>query len=340
MSVDDAFRKLMETGVARQGAPVPVAPALAPSGGALPGAGGGTAVMAASEDAAESEPDKASGAEPLDLSRIRHVPRLAPPLIDSRSQIAEEYRILRTRLQALQLEKPSILLTSCHHREGKTSTALNLALSLAGHPERKILLAGLDLRRPSLSKILNLSKREHDVVSAVRGQCTVEEAICYSEADNLYVLPARREYANGSDYLETAAFRDLLERLHASFDLVIIDSCPCLSTSDAAILGPLVGGVVMVVKCLQTQRESIQYAIDGLQEVGSTMVGVVLTFVKYFLPRYLYRYQYYAGHYYADGYGYGGEEYAANGENGVRDTESVVAPEVPLPAPPVEPAQE
>ncbi len=296
MSVDDAFRKLMKTDAFQSiRAEVPAATAteapeeevLAPSGGEAP----------REEAPPVPEPEPEAAVPPLELSRIPTVPRFAHHPVDPRSQIAEEYRILRTRLQSLELPKPSVLLTSCHHNEGKTSTALNLALMMARRRGRKILLVDMDLRRPRLRRMLGLPLAEADVVSVLRGQCEPEAALIYSEEDNLYFLGAKREYASGTDYLEEQTTRNLIERLHASFDFVVIDSCPCLSTSDPSILGPYLGGAIMVIRSLRTQRESILHAITGLQEVGVSVIGIVMTFMRYLLPRYLYRYQYYQGYY-------------------------------------------
>lgn len=318
MSVDDAFRKLMQGG-AFQSAGNDAESSVPPASAQSPSAAGQTAAHAAAPaSGVQSASATAEGpaapleepqAEPLDLSRVRTHTRFAHHPVDSRSQIAEEYRILRTRLMALDLPKPSIQLTSCHHNEGKTRTALNLAMTLARRTSRKILLVDFDLRRPRLHRLLGLPKRDVDVVSVLRGRCAPEDAMCYSEEDNLYVLAAGREYSNGTDFLETRMARGLIDRLHATFDMIVFDTCPCLSTSDPAIIGPNVGGTLMVVRCLQTQRESVSHAINSLQEVGVPVVGVVLTFMRYFIPRYLYRYQYYHGQYYATSYGYGGRAY-------------------------------
>lgn len=308
MSVDDAFRQLMQQESA--GAPPP--PASLPPPAPAPQSSPATVDSMASatvEAPAAPLPTRARipDAKPLDLSKIPVMKRFGHDPVDSRSQVAEEYRILRTRLQSLDLDRPSMLLTSCHHDEGKSSTALNLSLSMAKRRSRKILLVDMDLRRPRIDKMLGLPRMEYDIVSVLRGYCEPEEAMVYSEEEHLYVLPACRQYSNGTDFLETADARNLIERLHATFDFVVIDSCPCLSTSDPAIIGPYVGGVAMVIRCLRTQRESITHAINSLEEVGVPVVGVILTYLKYFLPRYLYRYQYYHGQYYAS-YAYGDRE--------------------------------
>jgi len=313
MSVDEAFRKLMQTDALRgvtlkREAPAPQAP---------------VEVAVPDPMAAATPPVPVEKSVPLvDLARACRVPRFAHHPIDSRSQIAEEYRILRTRLMALELPRPSVLITSCHHNEGKTNTALNLALCMAKRKNSKILLVDFDLRRPRLHRMLGLPQRDVDIVSILRRQCEPEEAMLYSEEDNLYVLAARRGYASGTDLLETKATRELMDRLHATFDFVIVDSCPSLSTSDPAILGPYVGGAMVIVRCLQTQRESIQHAISGLQNLGVNVIGVVLTFMRYFIPRYLYRYQYYHGYGYYHSYGASGNEAADNGPVAPSDHEA------------------
>jgi len=315
MSVDEAFRKLI------QGPGAPAIPRATPAVAATPAPGTAapqvcapapvppapvspapvlTAPVAPVASAAPVPPVEAPPPEePYDLSRVQRVPRFAyQPEFGERSQVAEEYRILRTRIQSLTLPRPSLLLTSCHHNEGKTNTSLFLALSMARRRGARILLVDFDLRRPRLHKLLGLPQRKEDVGAVVRGTAEPESAMLYSEEDNLYVLCANGPRHGSTDYLESKGTRKLIARLHASFDFVVFDSCPCLSTSDAAVVGPFVGGVVMVVRCLKTQRESVEHAVNTLQDVGVSVVGTVLTFIKYFLPPYLFRYQYYHGYYY------------------------------------------
>ena len=174
MSVDEAFKKLMHGSKSASASPKPVTQpaASAPVGVAAPAAVTAVAEAPQPEDVqvvaeATPEPPKPTY-PPLDLSRIRQAKRFAHHPIDSRSQIAEEYRLLRTRIQAMKLSPASILLTSCHHNEGKTSTALNLAMCMGRHRGSKILLVDFDLRRPRLHKMLGLAKQDHDVVSVLR----------------------------------------------------------------------------------------------------------------------------------------------------------------------------
>jgi capsular exopolysaccharide synthesis family protein len=314
MSVDDAFRRLMEEGAV---GPAPAAPRAARAESAPTAAATAEALAEypSSSSAMEAPPPAPEGAvEPLDLSRVQRLARLAYAPIDPNSQVAEEYRILRTRMQALAIDTPSVLLTSCHHAEGKTHTAMHLALAMARRRGSRILLLDLDLRRPRLHRMMGLPRRETDIVSVLRGKCDPEEAMLYSGEDNLYVLCARREYSSGTDYLDTAQTEALFARFHQTFDFVLVDSSPCLSTSDPGILGQFVGGMVLVVRCQETQRESIQHAISTMRELGVETVGVILTHMRFFLPHYLYRYHYYKGYYDYGGYVYNGHAEPPPGE--------------------------
>lgn len=219
--------------------------------------------------------------------------------VNERSQIAEEFRILRARLAQYKFppKKPSIMLTSCHHGEGKTSTGLNLSLFLAKSPKKKILLIDCDLRRPRVDFQLGI-KTEYDIADVITGKVTLEQAIVYSQEHNLYALTAKKDYANASELLESEEMRNMIDRVHRLFDFVVFDTCPILSTADPTIIGPKVGGVLLIIQTRKTQRESIYHASDLLKDAGANLLGAVLTYVKFDMPKYFYRYQYYHSYYY------------------------------------------
>jgi capsular exopolysaccharide synthesis family protein len=226
--------------------------------------------------------------------------------IDNRSQVSEEYRILRTRLEIVNPKRNSIMLTSCRHGEGKSSTSMNLSLYTAKRKNQKVLLIDLDLRRPKLAKLFRI-KQDPDFVDHVRGKCELEETIRYSEEDNLYLMVTRREYSNATEILESSVMQEMIERLHATFDFIVVDTCPCLSTADPMVIGKRFGGALMVVRTRQTQRESLEHAVLALKEHNIPTLGIVLTFMKYFIPKYFYRYQYYHDSYYYYNY-YAGKD--------------------------------
>lgn len=289
MNLDDAFRKLMnKPNKAEKDSPVD----------------GNLSAQIRKEKAevnqvVEEEPvaEQKKKYAPIGFEKVVIKEKLAYSMVEERSQVAEEYRILRTRLQIINPIRNSVMFTSCRHGEGKSSTSMNLSLFLAKKKDSKILLIDLDLRRSRIAKLFNL-KAEVDLVDVARGRNSIEEAIIYSKKDNLYVMPVRRDYSNATEILESESMKDIIEQVHENFDFIIIDTCPCLSTADPTIIGRMVGGAVMVVRSRQTQRESLEHAILALQEHNIPTLGLVLTFMKYFIPRYFYRYQYYHDTYY------------------------------------------
>ena len=234
------------------------------------------------------------------LNKIKQISTFQNAPVNDRSQVAEEFRILRTNIQTIKLpeSKKSIMLTSCHHSEGKTTTAVNLALFMAKNLNKRVLLIDCDLRRPKIAKQLRI-KPKVDIVDVIKG-ADIKEALIYSREQNLTVLLAKRQYSNASEIIEMDSFKDIVEMAHREFDFVIVDTCPVLCAADPNILGRHFGGAVLVIKSRQTQRETINSAAETLEESEIPILGVVLTFIKLILPKQLYRYQYYRGYYYYD----------------------------------------
>ncbi|MFH0912040.1 MAG: CpsD/CapB family tyrosine-protein kinase, partial [Planctomycetota bacterium] len=251
---------------------------------------------------AAKAPAPAAKAGEIDFQRIARLDAFDYVSVERRSQIAEEYRILRTRLQIVKPRRNSVILTSCRHGEGKTSTAANLALVMAQRRNQRILLIDLDLRRPQIGKYFNILP-PHDFVDVIRGRASIEDALVYSERENLHVMVARRQYSNATELLEASTRHPIFDTLHAHFDYLVIDTCPCLSTADPMVVGPVCGGALMVVRMRQTQRESIAHAVNILKEQNVPTLGFVLTFMTYIIPQYFSRYQYYHdAHYYYERY--------------------------------------
>ena len=278
-SLDDAFRNLMQDSTASVADVRPAGRAAAPA--------------AKEARQAPQVPD----VEPINLEKVRRIEKFSFRPVRDRSQVAEEFRILRTRLQFTELFRNSILLTSCHHGEGKTSAAVNLAHFMAKRRGLKILVMDLDLRRPRLSKLLGMRDKP-DVGDALVGACAPEEAIWYSEEANLYAMTVHRESGDAAEKLDNPNMKVLMDRLHATFDFIVVDTCPCLSTADPIVVGQHCGGAAIIVRTRTTQRESIQNAINQMRDANIPTVGLILTFVKYFIPSYLYRYQYYRSYSY------------------------------------------
>lgn len=209
---------------------------------------------------------------------------------------AEAFRMVRTNLAFMSPEKPlrSLVVTSAVPREGKTTVAVNLATSLAKFG-RSVLLVDTDLRRPRIHRVFDV-KLELGVTSLIVAQATLEEAIVKTAIDGLHMLPAGPTPPNPSELLHSAAFGRLKDELISRYDWVVFDSPPMNAVTDAAILGPQVDGVLLVVRAGQTTRDSVVSAKKQLAGVSAQLIGSVLNDIdvrmkSYKYGQYTYRYQ-------------------------------------------------
>lgn len=236
--------------------------------------------------------------DPELLNKVKHLQTFKVIPVSERSQVAEEFRILRTNIQSLQFppNKNSIMFTSCHHSEGKTTSALYLSIFMAKNPDKRILLVDCDLRRPKVAKKLRIRPRV-DLVDVVKG-ADIHEGIIYSREHNLSVMMAKRQYSNATEIFEMPRFQEVMDFAHREYDFVVIDTCPVLCAADPCVIGDYVGGSLLVIRTRKTQRETINSAIETLDEANIEVKGILLNFVKMYVPKKLYRYQYYRGYYY------------------------------------------
>jgi capsular exopolysaccharide synthesis family protein len=203
-------------------------------------------------------------------------PGRTSPLVD------EAYRTLRATLTGGRLDASEegrvILVTSSSSGEGKTSTALGLASSLALVGKR-VLLIEADLRRPALGRFLGISPEE-GVVSVLTGQATLREAVVNTEdyGPSIAILPAEEE-AEGdwvTELFATPAAEDLLTEARASADYVVIDSPPVSEVIDGLPLAAEADDVLLVVKLGRSRLDRLQVLGELLAESGVTPAGFVL----------------------------------------------------------------
>ncbi len=246
---------------------------------------------------------------PDDISKRLHLPLLGlvpavkggrPPLLSSEvpHDFGEAYRSLRTSLVFTGGGPSSRLIgvTSTQPLEGKTTTASNLAVVLALGGARVLLIDG-DMRRPSVHKALDLTNAvglSHVLV----GQTRIREAIQRTHDPKLFALTAGQAPPNPSELLASGRMRSMLTSLESGFfDWIIIDAPPILAVTDAAIIAPLVSGVVFVVGAEMTRSAHAIRALEMLQAGDSTNVlGVVLNRVDFARNKYYYS-RYYGYHY-------------------------------------------
>jgi capsular exopolysaccharide synthesis family protein len=236
-----------------------------------------------------------------------------------KSQMSEAFRALRTALLLSQADHPPqvILVTSALPREGKTTAAANLAVTLAQLGDRT-LLVDADLRKPGVGRLLNMTEGKYAGLSSyLAGVSSLDSVIVpHSSIANLVAIPTGPLPPNPADLLSSHRLADALSELSSQFKFIVIDSPPIMAATDAVILSVLADGVLLVVRSGETPKEAFTRARDLLASVKCRLLGVVLNAVDASAPDYYYSYRYYPY-----SYGYGPQESAEIHE--VEDQDSV-----------------
>jgi capsular exopolysaccharide synthesis family protein len=208
------------------------------------------------------------------------------------SSFAESYRALRTSLLLSSAEHAprTMLVTSSHPAEGKTTIVANTAISLAQTGAR-VLVLDADMRRPRCHKILSL-RNDTGLSTFLSRDIRLDSVIQEHDIPNLYVMPAGPVPPNPSELLSSIKLRILVSELQDRFDHVIIDSPPVIHVTDALIISPHVDGVVIVVKSNLTPREAVLRAKQALMDVNAKIFGVVINCVDLNAESYYYNYKY------------------------------------------------
>ncbi len=211
---------------------------------------------------------------------------------DPKSPITEQYKILKTNILSLQKGKSvkTIVITSSVHSEGKTVTALNLAVSMAQAINKpKILLIDADLRRGRLAKYLGVQQTV-GLTDLLRSQVKLEDALFKIDVENLTFIASGSVPQNPVELLASENMKILLADLKSKFDYILIDTPPLISVTDPGILGSQADGVLLVVQAGRTQRGIVRHATELLHQAQARILGYVLTNIEYHLPEYIYRY--------------------------------------------------
>jgi polysaccharide biosynthesis transport protein len=225
--------------------------------------------------------------------------------VQPKSQISEAFRALRTSLLLSQADHPPqvILVTSALPREGKTTAAVNLAVTLAQLGDRTLLMDS-DLRKPGIRRALNLTiGKEVGLSSYLAGVSTLDEVtVPHPTINNLVALTTGPVPPSPADLLSSHRMREAIVELRHRFKFIVIDSPPVMAATDPVILSALTDGVLLVVRSGETPKEAFTRTRDLLAAVKCRLLGVVLNAVDSSAPDYYYSYRYYP---YAYGYGYG-----------------------------------
>ena len=235
--------------------------------------------------------------------------------VDKRSPLAEAFRHLRTSvLLSSAGHAPKVLVvTSCVPAEGKTTTTLNLAVSLAQTGAR-VLIIDADMRRPRVHSAFGIvNERGLCNILANEGSETDTLALLQHEkASGLYLLPAGPVPPNPAELIGSDQMRKLIAEMSTTFDHVVIDSPPIASFTDGVLLAANSDGVILVINASESSRKVILRSQQALQDVGAKILGVVLNKVDLRSPDFQYGYGYGYYRYYSDKSRHSGESEQAH----------------------------
>jgi capsular exopolysaccharide synthesis family protein len=222
------------------------------------------------------------------------------------SHVAEGFRALRTALLLSQPDRPPqvILVSSALPREGKTTIAANLAVTLAQLGDKTVLVDA-DLRKPGIHRLLNLGTGKYAGLSSyLAGVSSLDlVTVPYPAIPNLAAIPTGPLPPNPADLLSSHRLTDAIAELRTKYKFIVMDSPPIMAATDAVILSVQADGVLLVVRSGETPKEAFTRTCDLLTSVKSHLLGVVLNAVDPSAPDYYYSYRYYPY-----SYGYGPQE--------------------------------
>jgi capsular exopolysaccharide synthesis family protein len=223
-----------------------------------------------------------------------------------KSQMSEAFRALRTALLLSQPDRPPqvILVTSALPREGKTTAAANLAVTLAQLGDKTVLVDA-DLRKPGVGRLLNLGTAKYAGLSSyLAGVSSLDlVTVPHPQIPNLAAIPTGPLPPNPADLLSSHKLSEGIAELRNNYKFVVIDSPPIMAATDAVILSVQTDGVLLVVRSGETPKEAFTRTRDLLTSVKCHLLGVVLNAVDANAPDYYYSYRYYPY-----SYGYGPQE--------------------------------
>ncbi|MFC1667678.1 CpsD/CapB family tyrosine-protein kinase [Candidatus Omnitrophota bacterium] len=219
-----------------------------------------------------------------------HVVAFSDPL----SPVSEQYKTLRTNLLSLSsASKPikTIAITSAIHAEGKTITALNLAITLAHELSKKsILFVDADLRKSKVHKILGIHNVHSGLSEYLQDSLALDSVLIKTGIDNLTLLPAGKVPKNPAELLSSSKMKDLLKAVKNQFDYIMLDTPPVMPVTDPSTIGAQVDGVILVVQGGRTQRDVVLRAKQLLDQANVRILGCVMTRMEDHLPYYFYKY--------------------------------------------------
>jgi receptor protein-tyrosine kinase len=194
-------------------------------------------------------------------------------LVDASIRSFEPYNKILGNIKYSNLENPYkvIEFTSTLPDELKSTTAANLALSMANN-KNKVIIVDLDIRKAVLHKTFKVSKKA-GIVDYIAGDITKEELIKHTESD-VDIITVGKDVINPVAVLETSKIKELTEELRNEYDYVIIETPPCLACSDAQIVAQYADGIIFSLALNQAKKKDILDCLNALKGVDASIIGI------------------------------------------------------------------
>jgi protein-tyrosine kinase len=228
---------------------------------------------------------KRRAARRLESTGANEINKRRISIIQPDSYVAEQFRGLRGRLEAIAAERPltTIVISSAFPGEGKTTASVNLAAVTALSLGQRVLLIDCDLRKPKVHTALGL-RPQAGLAEVLRGEATLDDAVMKVEGANFEVLPVRGRPSNPSELLGSPEMQQLIDEVGQRYDRVILDSPAALGLPDAKAISELSDGVVLVVRADFTSQQDVESMLEILgrnQILGTLLNGASVDQARY-----------------------------------------------------------
>jgi protein-tyrosine kinase len=216
---------------------------------------------------------------PLRTIRTTHPHPSLVAAVAPHSRVAEQYRAIRTRIAQAEGDRHcrTILVTSPLSSDGKTLTALNLAITMAQEFHRRVVAVDADLRNGSLHRLFGIDSRP-GLSDVLLGRVSLEQAMVSLPDLRLTLVPSGSATDQPTELLGSAEMRRVVDALRTQFDRIVVDSPPAAPLADVGTVSPLADGVVLVVRAGRTPRPAIDKALEEFD--ADRLLGLVLNGVE------------------------------------------------------------
>ena len=223
----------------------------------------------------DSSPDALIGCRKLELAPLKRPFLLANDETSSTHSAFEAYRALRTKLVRFQSTQGvrSVVISSAEAGEGKTVSALNLALSMAQLPSQRVLLIDADLRTFGLS-VATGAVETPGLAEVLEGQVSFEQAILATNIPNLFIVGAGEPKRPPGDLFAGPSFKEFIGRCNEVFSMVLVDCPPLMGLADFEVVSAACDGVLLVIRAHKTKRQRLADLVPLLCD--RKLLGLVL----------------------------------------------------------------